>query len=293
MLEALHRAGHKYLKLLFVTALAGSSALFFIGSAVPKPPTLVVIIIGATLGVAVEWAYFTVSCDLTESITEGHKGGIALNLFYTVIGGIASWFLFTNAALHVGWAPTDDLLGLDRTTWAKIMGVLVVVIIFVLSARRKRPKEATDLQSIARSVMILLPDAPDAIRLRLLSTVAVEAAKYNESKVQPKQLSAANVVEQAQPHQSLPAAPALPPSTRQKPRWKFWGEQQPPLPSSAPPQPTGEQVQFPPDEQPPMDEASSVTAAGGVFENLPMPVVRAEQGNHRYEGGSFRPSQES
>ena len=31
MLSTLHRAGHKYLKLLFVAALAGSSTLFFIG----------------------------------------------------------------------------------------------------------------------------------------------------------------------------------------------------------------------------------------------------------------------
>ena len=108
MLEALHRAGHKYLKLLFVAALAGSSALFFIGSAMPKPPGIVIVVIGGALGVALEWAYFTVSCDLTLSISEGSKGGIARDLFYTLIGGGASWFLFTNAALHVGWAPRDS-----------------------------------------------------------------------------------------------------------------------------------------------------------------------------------------
>ena len=95
MLDAVHNAGHKYLKILFVLALAGSSALFFIGAAVPKPPELVVIVIGAVLGIAIEWSYFVVSCDLTEAITEGNTGGIALNAFYTLAGGAASWFLFS------------------------------------------------------------------------------------------------------------------------------------------------------------------------------------------------------
>ena len=95
VLEALHKAGHKYLKLLFVLALAGSSTLFFIGTAIPKPPGLVIIMVGGVLGVAIEWAYFTVSCDLTESITRGHKGGVVLNLLYTLAGGVASWFLFS------------------------------------------------------------------------------------------------------------------------------------------------------------------------------------------------------
>lgn len=58
MIDALHKAGHKSLKVLFVVALAGSSTLFFIGSAIPKPPGLLVVIIGAVLGVAVEWSYF-------------------------------------------------------------------------------------------------------------------------------------------------------------------------------------------------------------------------------------------
>ena len=100
MIDALHRAGHRWLKVLFVLALAGSSTLFFIGSAVPKPPGLLIVIVGGILGVAIEWAYFTVSCDLTESISEGNKGGVAVNLLYTLVGGAASWFLFTNAALQ-------------------------------------------------------------------------------------------------------------------------------------------------------------------------------------------------
>jgi hypothetical protein len=178
MLHALHQAGHKYLKLLFVFVLAGSSALFFIGAAMPKPPAMLIIVIGAGLGIALEWSYFTVSCDLTQSISEGSKGGIARDLLYTIIGGVASWFLFTNAALHVGWAPADDLLGLSRKAWAMIMALLVVLVIFALSARRERPKNNADLQAIARSISIMLPDAPPAVQLQLLSAIAAEAAKH-------------------------------------------------------------------------------------------------------------------
>lgn len=180
MQESLHKAGHKYLKLLFVLALAGSSAMFFIGSTIPRPPALVVIIVGAVLGVAVEWSYFTVSCDLSEAITEGNKGGVFINLLYTLAGGVASWFLFTNAALHVGWAPTDDLIGLSRTTWAMILAGLIVVVIFVLSARRKKPENTTDMQAIARAVTIMVPNAPASVQLRLLGAIATEAAKYGE-----------------------------------------------------------------------------------------------------------------
>jgi hypothetical protein len=180
MQEALHKAGHKYLKLLFVLALAGSSTLFFIGSAIPRPPALVVILVGAVLGVAIEWSYFTVSCDLSEAITEGNKGAIAINLLYTLAGGVASWFLFTNAALHVGWAPTDDLIGLSRVTWAMILAALIVVVIFVLSARRKKPENATDLQAIGRMVTIMAPNAPPNVQLGLLRDIAAAAAKYGE-----------------------------------------------------------------------------------------------------------------
>jgi protein-S-isoprenylcysteine O-methyltransferase Ste14 len=191
MLDTLHKAGHKYLKLLFVLALAGSSALFFIGSAVPKPPALLVVVIGGALGVALEWSYFTVSCDLTQSVTERHTGAILRDGFYTLIGAVASWFLFTNAALHVGWAPADDLLGLSRKAWAMIMAGLVVAVIFMLSARSKPPKSNTDLQAIARSILIMLPDAPDTVRLQLLSTIAGEAAKHTSiAQGKPKALAA-------------------------------------------------------------------------------------------------------
>lgn len=182
MLEALHRAGHRYLKLLFVLALAGSSVLFFIRAAIPQPPTLLVVLVGAALGIAVEWSYFTVSCDLTESISEGDRWGIARNLLYTLLGGAASWFLFTNAALTVGWAPRDEVIGLDRVTWAKIMALLIVVIVFILSARKKRLEHQTDLQAIARSVSIMLPHAPASTQLHLLSVIASEAAKYEAGK---------------------------------------------------------------------------------------------------------------
>lgn len=192
MIDALHAAGHRYLKLLFVLALAGSSALFFVGAAVPKPPEAVVIIIGAVLGVAIEFAYFTVSCDLTEAITEGNKAGIALNLLYTIAGGAASWFLFVNAALHVGWAPADELLGLSREHWAMIMAGLVVLVVFALSARRKRNTNAADLQAIGRAVTIMLPNADDATRLRLLSLIAAEASKAG-TKPQPIALAATPV----------------------------------------------------------------------------------------------------
>lgn len=198
MQEALHKAGHKYLKLLFVLALAGSSALFFIGPAIPKPPVLVVVIVGAVLGLALEWSYYTFSCDLTEAISEGNKAGIAVNLLYTLAGGAASWFLFTNAALHVGWAPTDDLLGLSRQTWAMLMAALIVVVIFVLSARRKRSDNAADLQSIGRVVTILLPNATDAQRLKLLATIA-QAAADNQGPA-PALLA---------PAPTAPAAPAI------------------------------------------------------------------------------------
>ncbi len=79
MIDILHHAGHKYLKVLFVLALAGSSALFFSGAAITAPP-IVVVIIGTTLGIALEWAYFVFSCDLTEAITEGNRTGIFVNL---------------------------------------------------------------------------------------------------------------------------------------------------------------------------------------------------------------------
>ncbi len=205
MLHALHAAGHKYLKLLFVIVLAGSSALFFIGSAMPQPPAALIIAIGAGLGVALEWSYFTVSCDLTQSISEGNKGGIARDLLYTLIGGVASWFLFTNAALHVGWAPTDHLIGLSRQTWAMIMAALVVVVVFALSARRERPKNNTDLQAIARSISIMLPDAPPAAQLQLLSAIANEAAKYVTAAPAKKQQA---LPAPAAPAITAPAAPA-------------------------------------------------------------------------------------
>ncbi len=188
--EALHQGGHKYLKLLFVLALAGSSAMFFVGPAIPKPPALVVVVVGAVLGLALEWSYFTFSCDLTEAITEGNKVGIFVNGLYTLAGGGASWFLFTNAALHVGWAPTDDLLGLSRQTWAMIMAALIVIVIFVLSARRKRPSNAADLQALGRAVTIMLPQADDAARLRLMATIATAASDQG-----PKALPPGRVVE--------------------------------------------------------------------------------------------------
>lgn len=191
MQDALHQGGHKYLKLLFVLALAGSSALFFIGPAIPKPPALVVVIVGGVLGLALEWSYYTFSCDLSEAISEGNKVGIFVNGLYTLAGGAASWFLFVNAALHVGWAPTDDLLGLSRQQWAMIMAALIVVVIFVLSARRKRATNAVDLQAWGRSVTIMLPNADDATRLSLLATIA-KAASESQG---PKALTSGRIVE--------------------------------------------------------------------------------------------------
>lgn len=180
MLRMIHEAGHKYLKVLFLLACAGSSALFFAGAALPTPPAPVVIGVSIALGLAVEWGYCTFSCDLTEAITEGNRGGIAISLVYTLLGGVASWFLFTNAAITLHWAPRDHLTGLDQKTWAMLMAALVVLIIFALSARRERVKDQTDLQSIARAVTVMLPHAPSSTRLQLLSTIAAEAAKHEE-----------------------------------------------------------------------------------------------------------------
>lgn len=171
MLESLHRSGHRYLKLLFVIALAGSSAMFFVGDAVSKPPAIVVAVIGAVLGISIEWSYFVVSCDFTESITRGDKGGIALNFLYTVAGGAASFFLFTNAALVVGWAPHDELIGLDRKTWSMVMAGLIVVVIFVLSARRKPNKSDMDMSAIARSIEIHMPNATTVVKVRMLKAM--------------------------------------------------------------------------------------------------------------------------
>src|SRR5215472_2834025 len=184
MIETLHHTGHKYLKVLFVLALAGSSALFFSGAAITAPP-IVVVIIGTTLGIALEWAYFTFSCDLTEAITEGDKTGVFVNLLYTLAGGGASWFLFTNAALHVGWAPVDELLGLSRQQWAMAMAALIVVVIFILSARRKPVKSQTDMQALGRMVTILLPDGTPQEQLRLLSTIAGAASGATEKPQAP------------------------------------------------------------------------------------------------------------
>src|SRR5579871_6589877 len=203
MLESLHRAGHKYLKLWFVIALAGSSALFFVGSALPKPPAIVVIVVGAVLGVAIEWSYYTVSCDLTEAITRGDKGGIALNFFYTLAGGVASWFLFTNAALHVGWAPTDDLIGLSRVHWAMILAGLIVVVVFVLSARRKPVQNEMDMSAIARSIEIHMPNAPQAVKMRILKAMLDEA----EQAVTQQALPPGRVIEAAPA--SRPAQPGV------------------------------------------------------------------------------------
>ena len=74
MLRRIHEAGHKYLKVVFLLACAGSSTLFFAGAALPTPPTPVVLGVSIALGLAVEWGYCTFSCDLTEAITEGQPG---------------------------------------------------------------------------------------------------------------------------------------------------------------------------------------------------------------------------
>src|SRR5262249_38678083 len=103
-----------------------------------------------------------------------------LNLIYTLIGGAASWFLFTNAAIALHWAPRSPLIGLDQKTWAMLIAALVVLIIFALSARRERVKDQTDLQSMARAVTVMLPHAPSSTRLQLLATIAAEAAKHEE-----------------------------------------------------------------------------------------------------------------
>lgn len=148
--------------------------MFFVGDAVSKPPAIVVAIIGAILGISIEWSYFVVSCDLTEAITRGDKGGIALNFLYTLAGGAASFFLFTNAALVVGWAPHDELIGLDRKTWSMVMAALIVVVIFVLSARRKPNKSDMDMSAIARSIEIHMPNATTAVRVRMLRAMLQE-----------------------------------------------------------------------------------------------------------------------
>jgi len=175
VIDALHKAGHRWLKVLFVLALAGSSALFFIGAAIPRPPGLLVVLVGAVLGVAIEWSFFTVSCDLTEAITERDWMGVAKSGFFTLVGGAASWFMFVNASLYVGWSPVDAVLGLSRVAWSMIMAALIVGIVLVLSIRRK-PGKQTDLQSIGRVVTLLLPDASDQERLQLLSSIAQAAS---------------------------------------------------------------------------------------------------------------------
>jgi hypothetical protein len=181
MLRMIHEGGHRYLKVLFLLACAGSSAMFFAGPALPNPPTPVVITIALLLGLAIEWGYCTFSCDLTEAITEKNTGGVLISLVYTLIGGVASWFLFTNAAISLHWTPKDHLTGLSQTQWAMLMAALIVLIIFALSARRERVKDKADLQAIARSVSVMLPHAPASTQLHLLSVIASEAAKYEAS----------------------------------------------------------------------------------------------------------------
>lgn len=210
MIDGLHRAGHRWLKILFVLALAGSSTLFFIGAAVPQPPGLLVVIVGAVLGVAIEWAYFTVSCDLTESITERDALSIARNLLYTIVGGAASWFLFTNAALAVGWAPHDVLIGLSRQQWAMIMAGLIVLIVFILSARRKPVRNQTDLQAIARAVSIMRPDLDAGKQLDLLASIASAASNAGagaERISSKKTVEALPPGEEAQPLGTFHASP--------------------------------------------------------------------------------------
>lgn len=211
MLRWIHEAGHKYLKVLFLLACAGSSAMFFAGAALPTPPTPVVLGVSLALGLAIEWGYCTFSCDLTEAITEGNRGGILISLVYTLIGGAASWFLFTNAAITLHWAPRDHLTGLDQKTWAMLMALLVVLIIFALSARRERVKDQADLQSIARSVTVLLPHAPSSTRLQLLSVIAAEAAKHEERQTGPAPTRVLPPLPQA-----TPPTQALPPAAQAK-----------------------------------------------------------------------------
>ncbi len=79
----------------------------------------------------------------------------------------------------------DNLLGLSRQQWAMAMAALIVVVIFILSARRKPVKSQTDMQALGRMVTILLPDGTPQAQLRLLSTIASAASGATERSQAP------------------------------------------------------------------------------------------------------------
>ena len=180
---------HRHLKLIFVVCFIGSSSIFFDGGNIPVPhPVLGAIGIG--LGFGIELCYWMFSTDLTKAITKRDVGGILINLIFTLFGMGASWFLFTNAALVLGWAPKTAILpGVDRSHWAFIIGGVVSGLVLALSLRREHPKDETDITAIAYSVTRVAPYASNEEKLRLMGELSTASAKYShrpESRPTPR-----------------------------------------------------------------------------------------------------------
>lgn len=216
MTDWLHTFTRRHLKLIFVLCCIGSSAIFFDGDNIPVPrPVLGVIGIG--LGLGIELAYWMFSTDLTKAITKKDLGAIVSSLLFTLLGMGASWFLFTNAALVLGWAPKTAILpDIDRTKWAVIIGGVVSGLVLAMSLRREHPKDETDITAIAYSVARVAPYASNEEKLRLMGELATASSRYSrppEERVKQRIVEALPAVQPQETHRaSLQKVARVPPS---------------------------------------------------------------------------------
>ena len=82
-----------------------------------------------------------------------------------------------------------------------ILAGLIVVVVFVLSARRKPNKSEMDMSAIARSIEIHMPNAPQAVRMRMLKVMLEEAeqAAIDEALPRLRTIEAARASRPTQP----------------------------------------------------------------------------------------------
>jgi hypothetical protein len=209
--HAIQAAGHEYLALILMIAAAGGSLLFFLGRYYGSAaPLYIVIPAAALLALSIEWATATFGQDMQDSLTLHQPAKFLLTFGKALVAYSVSVFMLANAA-SVVWAPLDNLLGIDRHTWAWVLGITVFGVQFLLKLTPERPRAARNIVAVSHFVAMMAPEATPEEQIAIAARMLGAFSSQPQVSVMERQQGAPPALSSANHHPALPANAPLAP----------------------------------------------------------------------------------